>query len=303
MSKKGAAKSATSPQGAKRSRGLPRRSKRIRQSRAVAGTRQCALAIAAHPDDIEFMMAGTLLLLADAGWEIHCMNVSSGNLGSMVFSPDQTARIRCEEAKAAAALMRAVWHESICNDLQVFYDDRTLRRLAAVVREVDPSVVLTHSPQDYMEDHMNTARLAVTATFSRSVPGYRTVPERTHVQTPVTIYHASPHGLCDALRHRIVPEAFVNTTGVQDRKREALACHRSQKDWLDVTQGMDSYLATMDEFARTMGTKSKKFKFAEGWRRHLHYGFGDEGSNPLKDALKHRYLLNPAYQRVLDGAR
>ena len=41
-----------------------------------------ALAIAAHPDDIEFMMAGTLLLLKERGWEIHYFNLSTGNRGS-----------------------------------------------------------------------------------------------------------------------------------------------------------------------------------------------------------------------------
>ena len=52
------------------------------------------LAIAAHPDDIEFMMAGTLILLADEGWEVHCVNVSSGNLGSLTLSPAETAQVR-----------------------------------------------------------------------------------------------------------------------------------------------------------------------------------------------------------------
>jgi len=249
------------------------------------------------------MMAGTLLLLREAGWDIHYMNVSSGNLGSLTSSPAETARIRATEAQAAATVMQAVWHEPIGNDLQIFYDDRTLRRLAAVVREVNPSTVLTHSPQDYMEDHMNTARLAVTATFARSVPGYRTVPPREDVPTNVTIYHAMPHGLCDGLRHPVIPEAFVTTTELQARKREALECHRSQGDWLSATQGMDSYVAKMEEFARTLGTKSKSFKFAEGWRRHLHYGFGEEDADPLRDALKDRYRLNPAYRRLLDGSR
>jgi LmbE family N-acetylglucosaminyl deacetylase len=279
------------------------KSPRNKRSRTGAAPPKRALAIGAHPDDIEFMMAGTLLLLRDAGWDIHCMNVSSGNLGSLTLSPDETARVRCTEAQASARMMNAAWHAPICNDLQVFYDDRTLRRLAAIVREVDPSVVLTHSPQDYMEDHMNTARLAVTATFARSVPSYRTMPERDPVQTPVTIYHASPHGLRDGLRRRIVPEAFVNTTPVQERKRAALECHRSQRGWLDATQGMDNYVATMEDFAKTMGTMSRKFKFAEGWRRHLHYGFGDEDDDPLKAALKGHFLLNPGYRRILDAAR
>jgi hypothetical protein len=129
------------------------------------------------------------------------------------------------------------------------------------------------------------------------------VPQRDDVPTSVTIYHGMPHGLCDGLRRAVIPEAFVNTTDVQDRKRETLECHRSQRGWLSATQGMDSYIATMDEFARTIGAMSKKFKVAEGWRRHLHYGFGDKDADPLKDALKNRYALNPAYERLLDGPR
>jgi LmbE family N-acetylglucosaminyl deacetylase len=40
------------------------------------------LAAAAHPDDIEFMMAGTLLRLKDAGCEIHLWNLANGCCGS-----------------------------------------------------------------------------------------------------------------------------------------------------------------------------------------------------------------------------
>ena len=45
-----------------------------------------AMAIAAHPDDIEFMMAGTLILLKESGYEIHYMTLSDGNCGSMTLS-------------------------------------------------------------------------------------------------------------------------------------------------------------------------------------------------------------------------
>ena len=126
-------------------------------------------------------MAGTLLLLGNAGWDVHCLNLSTGNLGSLTMTTAETARVRRREAQAAARLLKAHWHPPMCQDLQIFYDDRTLRRLCAVVRLVQPAVILTHSPQDYMEDHMNTARLAVTAAFARGVPGYRTIPSRTAV--------------------------------------------------------------------------------------------------------------------------
>jgi LmbE family N-acetylglucosaminyl deacetylase len=44
------------------------------------------LAVFAHPDDIEFRAAGTLLLLRDRGWEVHCCNLSNGDLGSSVMT-------------------------------------------------------------------------------------------------------------------------------------------------------------------------------------------------------------------------
>src|SRR3954462_11781820 len=97
-----------------------------------------ALAIAAHPDDIEFLMAGTLLLLGQAGWQIHCLNLSSGDLGSMTLPRARITAARRQEAQTAAKLLGATWYPPFCNDLQIFYDDRTLRRLCAVIRKMEP---------------------------------------------------------------------------------------------------------------------------------------------------------------------
>jgi LmbE family N-acetylglucosaminyl deacetylase len=260
-----------------------------------------ALAIAAHPDDIEFVMAGTLMLLRAAGWDVHYLNLSSGNLGSLSRSPAETARIRRREARAAARLLDAAWHPPIARDMEILYERPTLRRLAAIVREVRPEIVLTHSPQDYMEDHTNTARLAVSAAFVRELPGYRTTPARKPAPGPVTLYHASPHGLRDPLRRRVLPGAFVDTTSVHERKRAALVCHASQRTFLDATQRMDSYVRTMDEFSRTLGRLSGRFRHAEGWRRHLHFGFCDEGADPLRAALGKKFTTSARYERSLEA--
>ena len=243
------------------------------------------LAIAAHPDDIEFGMAGTLLLLREAGWQIHYLNLSTGNCGSMEFSAARTRAIRRREAQAAAKRLGAQWHPPFCDDLEIFYDLKTLRRVAAVVRTAAPRIVLTPSPQDYMEDHTNTCRLAVTAAFARGMPNFQTTPARKPIGSDVTVYHAMPHGLRDGLRQRITPDLFVNTTEVHARKRAALAAHHSQKAWLDASQGMDSYLITMDDMSREVGKLSRRFRHAEGWRRHLHLGFSATDSDPLREAL------------------
>ena len=145
-----------------------------------------------------------------------------------------------------------------------------------------------------MEDHMITARLAVSATFARGIPNYRSRPARPPVLHPCTVYHAVPHGLRTPMRVPVQPECFIDTTSVHSTKREALACHASQQEWLDRTQGMASYVDSMDAFSRELGRQSRKFQQAEGWSRHLHHGFGGAADDPIRDALGGRRLKNPA---------
>ncbi len=256
---------------------------------------QTALALFAHPDDIELVAAGTLLLLQRAGWNIHVMNLSSGNLGSLTNSSELTSQMRQQEAQNAAQILGATWHAPIANDLEIFYERDLLRQVAAVVRQVQPQIVLTHSPMDYMEDHVNTARLAVTATFARGMPNFTTAPPIKSIAGEVALYHAQPHLNRNPLGKIVQPELFVDVSSVLSQKREALAAHKSQKEWLDQTQGMDSYLQTMQELMREVGQMSNRFEYAEGWRRHFYAGFGSSDFDPLSEALKELVQINPAY--------
>jgi N-acetylglucosamine malate deacetylase 1 len=259
-----------------------------------------AIAIAAHPDDIELMMAGTLLLLKEAGYEIHYMNLASGNLGSTEYNSEEIKNIRLEEAKTAAQILGAHFHPPLCDDLEIFYDLQKLKQVAAVIREVRPRIVLTHSPEDYMEDHINAGRLAVTAVFSRGMTNFITEPRRLGDNYDCTIYHSLPHTLTDNFRRPIIPGAFVDTLSVQEKKLEALKAHHSQQKWLDVSQKMNSYLQTMEDIALKIGEMSKIFKYAEGWRRHQHIGFCSRDADPLADLGKD-YLINKDYEATLEG--
>src|SRR5436190_5416648 len=104
--------------------------------------RTSAIAIVAHPDDIEFVMAGTLLLLKQRGWDIHYFNLSTGNCGSVRHSANSTRRLRLAEAKQAAKILGAHFHPPIADDLEILYDIKLLRRIAAVIRKAKPSIVL-----------------------------------------------------------------------------------------------------------------------------------------------------------------
>lgn len=258
-----------------------------------------AFAIAAHPDDIEFLMAGTLLLLAEAGWETHYLNVANGSCGSMEQGPEQTAQHRRREARQAASLLGAHWHPSLVNDAELYPDDRLIRRLAAVIRDVNPAILLTHGPDDYMADHTHCCRAVEMAAFVRGMPNFRSQPVRRPASGEVVLYHSLPHGLRDPLRRVVVPGLFIDTTSVQDRKRAALAAHASQKSWLDRTQGMDSYLRVMDGMAAEVGRWSGKFRFAEGWRRHSHLGYAAADTDLLAQVLRRRARINRAYEKAI----
>jgi N-acetylglucosamine malate deacetylase 1 len=243
------------------------------------------LAAAAHPDDIEFMMAGTLLRLKDAGCELHLWNLANGCCGSSTLTAHEAAAVRWQEALAAARLAGGTLHPPLFNDLEIFYDAPSVARVGAVIREVQPDIILTQSPQDYMEDHQNTVRLVVTGAFSRGMRNFQTNPARAATEQPVAIYHALPHGLRDSLRQEVEPHFYIDIASELARKRAMLACHASQKEWLDVSQGMDAYLIEMEAMAREVGRRSGRFESAEGWRRHSHLGFAAEDFDPLNAVL------------------
>ena len=242
-------------------------------------------AIAAHPDDIEFMMSGTLFLLKDAGCEIHYLNIATGSCGTVSLSVDQIIAIRREESIAASAYLGAEYHQSLVNDIEIFYEKNLISKLCSIMREVSPDIILTQYPCDYMEDHSNTSRLTVTAAFCRGMKNFAVTPHQEPINNEVTLYHSVPYGLADPLRKPVGPDFFVDVSSVMDKKREMLSFHKSQKEWLDVSQGIDSYLIAMADMCRQIGKTSGKFEHAEGWIRHLHLGFCNEQSNPLADIL------------------
>lgn len=243
------------------------------------------LAVGAHPDDIEFMMAGTLLQLAKKGCKPHIFILATGSCGSAVTDREETVRIRSGEAIDAAETMGAVIYPPIVDDLEITYSLELLRKVAAVVRIAEPDIILTHCPTEYMEDHNATCRLIVTAAFARGMRNFVTDPPRDVVTKNVALYHSLPYGLRDSLNQTVAPDYFVDIESTLAMKKSALACHRSQKEWLDKSQGLDSYLISMENMSREIGESSGAFTYAEGWMRHNHLGFCGIGDNPLVEIL------------------
>lgn len=94
--------------------------------------------------------------------------------------------------------------------------------------------------------------------------------------------------------------SFVNTPSVHPVKLEALRAHKSQQSWLKASQKLNSYLQLVEDNSLRVGAMSKKFENAEGWRRHLHFGFCAPNADPLAD-LANDYVINKEYERRLEN--
>lgn len=249
------------------------------------------IAIVAHPDDIEFLMAGTLILLKQQGWEIHYFNISNGCCGSMEMDREETAKTRLEESKEAAARLGAIFHPPVCDDMAIYYEPNTLAHVASVVRKANPQIVLTHAPSDYMEDHQNACRLAVSATFVKNMPNFLASCDTQPGNGHVAVYHGQPHSNFDPLGRRIHPTHLVDIQSVFEEKKSILACHRSQFGWLDSTQGMASMDDTLLQLNRDVGGQGSTGIY-EGFRRHNPTGFSNREFDPLGEALGTAVQIN-----------
>lgn len=243
------------------------------------------LAIGAHPDDIEFMMAGTLILLKQKGYDVHLHTIGNGSCGTDKLSKEEIITIRQKESENAAKVIDGTYHPALVDDLEIFYEKELLKKVTDLIRRIKPEIILTHFPQDYMEDHQNTCRLVTTAAFCRGMKNFKTLIEP--YISDIFLYHCLPYGLKDGLRNLIIPDEYVNISSVIELKEKMLTEHKSQKEWLDVSQGINSYVNIMLEMCKNIALMSEKdWKYAEGWKRHLHLGLSANDEDRLKEVLK-----------------
>lgn len=232
------------------------------------------LALFAHPDDAEFLCAGTMVHLASRGAQIHIATMTAGDCGSTTLSPAKITRIRRAEAARAAKLIEATYTCLEEKDLLVLYDARTIKKVLELVRRVNPELVLTHSPVDYMVDHETTSRLCQSACFGAMAPNFRTGARRpaTAARRVPHLYYAQPFGGRDILGKEIRPSLCIDISATLTLKEQMLACHASQQTWLHAQQEIIRPDHPMRQMAERAGELSG-LRWAEGFRQHLGQGF------------------------------
>jgi LmbE family N-acetylglucosaminyl deacetylase len=232
----------------------------------------------AHPDDVELLCAGTLILLQRAGWGVHIATMTAGDLGSMKLSRAAIAKIRRKEAAASAKLIGAGYTCLGFDDLTVAYGEKPKRIVTGLLRSVRPDLMILHSPDCYMADHTESSRIAREAAFASTIPNWKASfggkPARACEKMPALLY-ADPVDQVDHLGRRVPARYVVDITPVIDDKEKMLASHASQRSWLKEQHGQDEYLHWMRRIGadRAADFGRDAVRYAEGYRPHLGSGF------------------------------
>lgn len=171
-----------------------------RRRREERRSKRVVLAIGAHPDDVEIGVGGILSAHADAGDDITILTLSRGSQGGDADS-------RQHESLAAADRLRARLFLKDLVDTEISGGGSTVRIIEEVVREVQPTIVYTHSANDRHQDHRAVGEATIAATRRVST---------------VACYQ-SPSATID---YR--PTRFVRVDEFMTQKIELLECFQSQ---------------------------------------------------------------------------
>lgn len=248
------------------------------------------LAFGCHPDDVEGCVAGTLALLTEKGYEIHIADLAGGEVGHPTMRPQDIRARRLAENAQAAAIIGAKFHYGGCHDLEVQFDAEQRRCATRIVREVDPLIVFTTPPMDYLPDHEETSRLVRNACYIASVPNYDCGVPTTPTKRFPYLYYWNASGLRDIFGRPLPLHMSVDISSVMETKKQMLGCHQSQFEWLQYHNKWDDFSATMLKFARLEG-KRINVAYAEGFIQHL--GNGHPTDNLLKSILADRCVELP----------
>lgn len=217
------------------------------------------LAVGCHPDDLEIGCGGTLTRFSEEGHRVTICVVANGNMGHTVISPDELQVIRAEETRRAGVVLGAAEVVTLgVNDLEIDSGrPETILQLVNLIRRVQPDIILTHSPEDYMKDHIEVSKLVFDASFSASVPHFH--PSTTSVAKITPLYYMDT-----VAGINFIPSEYVDISEVIEMKLTALNCHESQVKWMRDHDGID-----LLDFVRTVA----KFRglqccaaYAEGFR-------------------------------------
>jgi bacillithiol biosynthesis deacetylase BshB1 len=214
------------------------------------------LVVAAHPDDAEISVGGTMLLLGRAGRRVGVVDCTRGELGTR-GSAGERAR---ETAAANEILGLAVRHNLELPDGRVQVSIEARERLAAIVREHEPDVLLAHHVDDLHPDHRAAGELARSAWYLSGLARLADPAASRPARRPSRLYHFMGHVPFE-------PTFVVDIGPVWEDKVRLVRCYASQLAPASAEDRGQHFLFGADILAR-METKARAY----GERIGVRYG-------------------------------
>ena len=182
-----------------------------------------ALAVAAHPDDVEFGCGGTLARWAAQGCVVHHLVLTDGSKGSWDVDADTAELVatRQVEQRAAAAALGATGEVRFLDRVDGELEDDVHTRLlvAQVIRQLRPAVVLGHDPWRRYRlhpDHRAAGWLVCDAVVAAREPHVRMSDLPAWRPSALLLWEADE------------PDLLIDVSGHVDAKLAALLAHTSQ---------------------------------------------------------------------------
>ncbi len=176
-----------------------------------------ALVVAAHPDDAEISLGGTILKLVAAGKRVGVLDLTRGEMGTR-----GTAADRERETDAATRLLGLAWRGNLeLPDARVTAGTEEREALARVFRQHTPALVFAQHVEDLHPDHAACGELARAAWY---LSGLARLAERDGgppAARPRFLFHYLGH-----VPHE--PSLIVDVSEVWGRKVEVIRCYASQ---------------------------------------------------------------------------
>jgi len=220
-----------------------------------------ALVIVAHPDDAEFLCAGTIGRWCAEGWEVAYVLVTDGDKGSNEpgMTADKLAAIRREEQRGAAAVLGV--KECVFLGYPDGFVEDTVELREKLVREIRrfrPDLVVTWDGFRRgfnHRDHRLTGQVAMDAVYPLS---------RSHMYFEEHMRDGlSPHEVNEVLLAGTdQPDYYVDIKDFFAIKLKAVLCHQSQVG----KRPVEEMEKRMRERAQEIG-KEAGYELAESFRR------------------------------------
>jgi N-acetylglucosamine malate deacetylase 1 len=185
-------------------------------TRKANNTQLDVLAIAAHPDDVELSVGGTLIKLAQQGYKTGILDLTRGEAGTR-----GTPEIRAFEAARAAQLLGLTMRENLdLGDAHIWVNEESRVKLVRVLRRWRPRLVLTQYWDDPHPDHAHTSQLVREAAHISGLVKYDAEAGLERWRPSCVAYFLFPR--------TVAPTFIIDISATSKRKWEAIRAHVSQ---------------------------------------------------------------------------